>query len=162
MLRQRFGPEYERAVQAHGFRAAERMLAARVRRVERSHIRELSDFDRDRFLAMWNTIQAQFVDDPRVAVRRANELIVEVMRARGYSADDGFEQRADDLSVDHPEMVEHYRVARTLARAGTGKDARNSMSTEELRQAVVHFRALFADLLEPSRAPVPVLRPAHA
>ena len=170
MLRERFGPEYERTVQTHGLRNGERMLAARVARVEKIKIRELSDFYRQRFLAIWSTIQAQFVDDPRSAVRRANDLIVEVMRVRGYETNEPFEERAADLSVDHPEMAEHYRAARALARRGNNGEALN---TEDLRQAVVHYRALFSDLLEPSRVlrhakenekaeDEKALRPAHA
>jgi hypothetical protein len=80
------------------------------------------------------------------------------MRARGYSADDGFDQRAADLSVDHPDVVQHYRAARALSVAGTHE----AINTEELRQAVVHYRALFADLLQPARTPIGALRPAHA
>ncbi|HVH44510.1 MAG TPA: hypothetical protein VM925_19285 [Labilithrix sp.] len=157
-LRERFGPEYERAVQQHGGRAGERELEARARRVEHFHFRELSDAERSRFSSLWTAIQAQFVDDPRAAVAGANELIKEVMRASGYSADDGFEQRAADLSVDHPDVVQHYRAARALSQEGT----RQGMNTEDLRQAVVHYRVLFADLLQPVRTAPQMLRPAHA
>ncbi len=146
MLRERFGPEYERTIKQYGSRRGESALAARVERVEQISIRELSDEERTRFGSSWESIQAQFVDDPRTAVARANDLIKDVMRARGYSADDQFEQRAADLSVDHPDVVQHYRAARSLARSG----ADQTMNTEELRQAVVHYRALFADLLQPS------------
>jgi hypothetical protein len=158
MLRERFGPEYERTVERYGTRAGERVLAERVQRVENIRFRELSDAEHARFTSLWTTIQAQFVDDPRTAVARANELIKEVMRARGYSADTGFEQRAADLSVDHPDVVEHYRAAHDLAQTG----AQAKMNTEQLRQAIVHYRALFADLLQPTRPAVPAtLRPAH-
>jgi hypothetical protein len=158
MLRERFGPEYERTVERYGRRAAERVLAERVQRVENIRFRELSDAEHARYTSLWTTIQAQFVDDPRTAVARANELIKEVMRARGYSADTGFEQRAADLSVDHPDVVEHYRAAHDLAQAG----AQAKMNTEQLRQAIVHYRALFADLLQPTRQAVAApLRPAH-
>jgi hypothetical protein len=159
-LRERFGPEYQRTVERYGGREAERVLAARARRVDQIDFRELSDADRSRFTSLWTTISTQFVDDPRAAVLRANELIKEVMRARGYSADTGFEQRAADLSVDHPDVVQHYRAARALSQAGTEQ----GMNTEDLRQAVVHYRALFADLLQVARAdaPPPTLRPAHA
>lgn len=159
-LRARFGPEYSRAVQQYGARRAERILDSRLQRVAKIDIRELSDVDRERFSSHWAAIQAQFVDDPRAAVGRANDLIKEVMRARGYaSADDAFDQRAADLSVDHPEVVEHYRVARRLALTPTDE----SMSTEQLRQAVVHYRVLFADLLQPPRPLIPgTFSPAHA
>lgn len=144
-LRKRFGPEYERAVDEHGNRRrAERELARRERRVEKIAIRELSDGDRARFAAHWSLIQEQFVDDPRAAVAGAGHLINEVMRTRGYPTD-RFEQRAADLSVDHPDVVQHYRAARALS----GGNGQRGTSTEELRQAVVHYRALFADLLRP-------------
>ena len=164
-LRERFGPEYDRTVQRFGARRAERDLAARVERAEHIHVRDLSDEECGRFSSHWDAIQAQFVDDPRIAVSRANDLIKEVMGARGYSAHDPFEQRVADLSVAHPDVVEHYRAARVLARSG----ADQTMNTEELRQAMVHYRALFADLLQPSaaRPEVPaeaagVLRPVRA
>ena len=157
-LKQQFGPEYDRAVQEFGGPArAERVLNARTRRVEHFKSRELSVADRSRFGAAWTRIQAQFVDDPAVAVASAGELINEVMRARGYPTD-GFDQRVADLSVEHPGVVQHYRAAQALYesnRSGQG-------NTEELRQAVVHYRALFADLL---REPMPLsrsLRSAHA
>ena len=147
-LRERFGPEYDRTVRRFGERKGARDLAARVERVEHMHFRDLSDEERGRFSSQWEAIQAQFVDDPRTAVSRANDLIKDVMGARGYSAHDPFEQRAADLSVDHPDVVEHYRAARALARSG----ADQTMNTEELRQAMVHYRALFADLLQPAAA----------
>jgi hypothetical protein len=153
-LRQRFGPEYDRTVQEMGSAArAERELARRARRVEHIRFQELTEADRVRFQANWTRIQAQFVDEPRVAVAAANELIKEVMRARGYPAD-GFEQRVADLSVAHPEVVDHYRAARALFDSNRNQ----RMNTEELRQAVVHYRALFADLLEEHGEEV---RPAH-
>jgi hypothetical protein len=160
MLRERFGPEYDRAVRQYGTKA-DRVLAARARRVDQIERRELNDADRQRFTELWSSIQQQFVDDPRTAVTRASDLIKDVMRARGYPADDAFEQRAADLSVDHPDVVQHYRAARELAQTKKAE----GMDTEELRQAVVHYRVLFADLLqpEPARATGPtVLRPAPA
>ena len=163
-LRERFGPEYDRAIQQYGTKRGQRALAARVERVEQISIRELSDEERRGFTAWWEAIQAQFVDDPRTAVARANDLIKDVMRTRGYAADDPFEQRAADLSVDHPDVVQHYRAARVLSKSG----ADQAMNTEELRQAMVHYRALFADLLQPSArrpeaAPAGgLLRPARA
>jgi hypothetical protein len=134
---------------------AERNLAARARRVDHIRFRDLTEADRARFTSTWAAIQAQFIDDPVLAVKGANELIKEVMRARGYPAD-GFEQRAEDLSVDHPEVVQHYRAARALSDANRNERA----NTEDLRQAVVHYRALFADLLQTSVTQS--LREAHA
>jgi len=163
-LRERFGPEYDRAIQKYGTKRGQRALAARVDRVEQISIRELSDEERRGFTAWWEAIQAQFVDDPRTAVARANGLIKDVMRTRGYAADDPFEQRAADLSVDHPDVVQHYRAARVLSKSG----ADQTMNTEELRQAMMHYRALFADLLQasarrPEAAPAGgLLHPARA
>ncbi|MBX3196669.1 MAG: hypothetical protein KF850_16825 [Labilithrix sp.] len=157
-LRERFGPEYDRTVERYGPRRGQRVLAARARHVEEIELHELSEADRERFTSAWTSLQGQFVDDPRGAVGHANELIKEVMRARGYSADSGFEQRAADLSVDHPDVVQHYRAARELAQAGAGA----RMNTEELRQAFVHYRALFADLLQPGPAGPTTLTPAPA
>jgi hypothetical protein len=146
-LRERFGPEYERTIHRFGGRAGEKELSHRVERVAEFKVRDLSDIERERFSSRWAEIQNQFVDAPRVAVARANELIKEVMRARGYSADDAFEQRVADLSVDHPDVIEHYRAARGLAQTPGDK----APNTEELRQAVVHYRVLFSDLLTPPR-----------
>jgi hypothetical protein len=157
-LRGRFGPEYDRTVDKYG-RKGERVLEKRVERVAQMRFRELSDADRTRFTVQWDAIQAQFVDDPHTAVARANGLIKEVMRARGYASDTAFEQRVADLSVDHPQVVQHYRAAHALALSGPSTEA----NTEDLRQAVVHYRVLFADLLQPSQtAPTPAFRPAHA
>ncbi len=157
-LRERFGPEYDRAVERYGPRRGQRVLAARARHVDEIELHELSEADRTRFTSTWTSIQGQFVDDPSGAVGHAGELIKDVMRARGYSADSGFEQRAADLSVDHPDVVQHYRAARELAQAGAGA----RMNTEELRQAFVHYRALFADLLQPGPAGPTTLTPAPA
>ena len=143
-LRQHFGPEYDRAVAEHGNAGrAERELAARARRVERIEIRELNVADRARYQRTWTEIQARFVDDPALAVSEANELINRVMQARGYPTEH-FEQRVADLSVDHPLVVQHYRAARALAAASGG----TQINTEDLRQAMVHYRFLFADLLQ--------------
>jgi hypothetical protein len=157
-LRQRFGPEYDRAVLEFGSAArAERQLAARARRVEHIRLRDLGDADRARFASNWSQIQGQFVDDPAVAAAAANELIKEVMRARGYPMDN-FDQRVADLSVDHAAVVQHYRAARAL----TESNRSGQVSTEELRQALVHYRALFADLLQEAGSPPPSLRHLHA
>jgi hypothetical protein len=158
-LRQRFGPEYDRAVQEHGGAArAERVLAARERRIERIRLHELNEADRARFAASWTRIQAQFVDDPPAAVIGANELIKDVMRARGYPSGDDFDQRVADLTVDHASVVQHYRAARALSES----TSRGQVNTEELRQAVVHYRALFADLLQETATPSRRLREVHA
>ncbi len=157
-LHQRFGPEYERAVEEFGSPArAERELAARARRVDHLHFRPLTSADRMRFEAAWTRIQAQFVDDPTAAVTSANELIKEVMRARGYPSDD-FDQRVADLSVDHAGVVQHYRAARALAESSRSGQAQ----TEDMRQAVVHYRALFADLLRDQDTAAGTLREVHA
>ena len=148
-LRERFGEEYDRARQQFGSRT-DRVLTERLHRVEKFHIRDLSDGDRARFSAAWKDVQAQFVDNPQRAVSRANDLVKEVMRARGYSADDAFDRRAADLSVDHADVIEHYRAAHALMTTD------RSVNTEELRQAVVHYRVIFADLLAPSEPLKPV------
>ncbi len=146
-LRRRFGPEYDRAVQEHGSVArAERELAARTRRLERLELRELNDADRIHFSNAWTAVQAKFVDNPSEAVHDANQLIKTVMQARGYPMED-FEHRVADLSVDHANVIQHYRAARTLAEANREGRA----NTEELRQAFVHYRALFADQLSETR-----------
>jgi hypothetical protein len=142
-LQRRFGPEYDRTVQELGSPArADRELAERARRVERVQLRDLSVEDRTRFGQAWTRIQAQFVDDPAVAVTGAADLIEEVMRARGYASKD-FDDRVADLSVVHPDIVQHYRAAHKLAESGRS----GQVNTEELRQAVVHYRYLFSELL---------------
>jgi hypothetical protein len=142
-LRERFGPEYDRTVgSTDDRRTAERELAARQARREQLNIRPLTADARQRYEGQWNDVQAQFVDQPTAAVARADELVLAVMRERGYPMDD-FDQRAADISVDHPSVVEHYRAAHGIStRVGT-----NAASTEDMRQAVVHYRALFAELL---------------
>jgi uncharacterized MAPEG superfamily protein len=141
-LRDQFGPEYDRTVSQRGRAEGETDLAARRERRERLDIRQLDPASRARYLEEWNVVQARFVDDPGGAVGAADELVLRVMRDRGYPMDD-FEQRAADASVDHPEVVEHYRAAHAISIAH--RDGR--ASTEDLRQAVVHYRALFSDLL---------------
>lgn len=157
-LRQRFGPEYDRAVEHFGTSArAERELAARARRVDHLQFRPLAPADRLRFESTWSRVQAEFVDNPKAAVMHANGLIEEVMRARGYPVED-FDQRVADLSVDHPTVVQHYRAARAL----TESNRSGQSQTEDLRQAVVHYRALFADLLRDTETPSGSLREIHA
>ena len=143
-LRTRFGPEYEHVVRSTGdVRKAEATLEARARRVEQLSIRTLAPEDASRFAATWHQIQERFVDDPKGAVTAADRLVGEVMHARGYPLGD-FDQRVADISVDHSNVVVNYRAARDIAR----RHARGEASTEDLRQAMVHYRALFNDLLE--------------
>ncbi len=147
-LRRRFGPEYDRAVQETGsVGKAEATLQARKARVERLHIRPLSREDAARFSIAWRELQTLFVDDPKRAITDADRLVGEVMHARGYPVGD-FDQRVEDVSVDHPNVVMNYRAARDIAQ----DHARGRASTEDLRQAMVHYRALFDDLLETAPA----------
>ncbi len=142
-LRDQFGPEYDRTVRETGARRdAEAELARRADRVSQLNIRPLSPDDRARYAADWRTVQSRFVDDPVGAVASADALIGEVMQARGYPVGD-FEQRAADISVDHPAVVSNYREAHQLA----SKSADGQASTEDLRRAMVHYRSLFDDLL---------------
>lgn len=143
-LQDRFGPEYDRTVeQSGGRREAERELAERQKRHDELDLKPLSPEARDRYVAQWRETQGLFVDDPTGAVSRADELVQKVMRERGYPVDD-FEQRAADISVEHPELVERYRTANGIARASE----RGEASTEDLRHSVRHYRALFVELLE--------------
>ena len=142
-LRESFGPEYERTVEQVGDpRQAEADLEARQERVQALDIRTLSGPDRARFGQRWRVVQALFVDDPATAVQEADDLIAVVMRARGYPIGD-FEQRAADISVNHPQVVDHYRTAHRIAE----RRATSTVDTEQLRQAFVHYRALFEELL---------------
>jgi hypothetical protein len=142
-LRSGFGPEYDRTVETAGDRReAERELEQRRERREQLDIRELSPAARQRYLESWRDVQTRFVDDPGSSVREADRLVQAVMGERGYPTDD-FEQRAADVSVDHPHVVEHYRAAHTVWAA----NERGEASTEELRQSLVHYRALFDELL---------------
>jgi len=148
-LRRRFGPEYDRTVRDAGnVAAAEMRLHAREKRVDRMRIRPLSSDDAARFGTAWKSVQARFVDDPKGAVTEADRLVGEVMRSRGYPVGD-FDQRIEDISVDHPNVVMNYRAARDIAQ----DHARGRASTEDLRQAMVHYRALFTELLETTVAP---------
>jgi hypothetical protein len=142
-LRDRFGPEYQRAVLQHGSeRKAEAKLADRETRVEMLKIRELDSTERARYMAAWQVAQSRFVDYPKGAVTEADELVCSLMQTRGYPVSD-FEQRAADISVDHPRVVENYRSAHGIAmRLGSGE-----VNTEELRTAMVHYHSLFDDLL---------------
>jgi hypothetical protein len=140
-LREGFGPEYDRVVGEHGDqRAAEAELRERRERRRRFDIKPLDASSRDRYTERWRATQAKFVDQPASALTDADALVGEVMRERGYPVED-FEQQAADVSVDHPEVVEHYRKAHAI-------HGEQSASTEDLRQAMVHYRSLFAELLE--------------
>jgi cytoskeletal protein RodZ len=138
-LQERFGPEYDRTVErTDDKREAEADLAARAKRREELEIRPLTMAAMVRYREQWQQVQARFVDDPGGAVQAADSLIQSVMRERGYPVDD-FDQRAADISVDHPHVVENYREGHRLA---------GSADTEDQRQAMVHHRALFDELLE--------------
>jgi hypothetical protein len=151
-LRETFGAEYELAVAREGdVRRGESDLIARRKRRDKLDIRPLSPSSRDEYSRTWEQTQARFVDDPADALRQADTLIIAVMRERGYPMDD-FEQRADDISVDHPDVVQHYRSAHDIStRVDDHRDesTETSVSTEDMRQGFVHYRALFQQLLEP-------------
>jgi hypothetical protein len=143
-LQDRFGPEYDRTVdKAGGRREAEQELREREKRHDELELRPLSNDARERYLEQWQTTQGRFVDDPPGAVGEADDLVQQVMRDRGYPVDD-FEQRAADISVEHPDLVEKYRTATGIARASE----RGEASTDDLRHSVRHYRALFVELLE--------------
>ncbi len=156
-LQQRFGPEYGRIVDRLGNRAkAEAELAAREKRVERLNITPLAPADVARFSQAWSTLQGRFVDNPKGVVVQADQLVYELMQRRGYPMGD-FERRAADISVDHPGVVANYRAARAIAL----RDGRGEADTEELRKAVVHYRALFDELLEAREVKPGVLSTEH-
>jgi hypothetical protein len=141
-LRTRFGPEYARAVQeSGGRRQGEAGLQEREKRVEGLAIRQLAPNDRELYIASWRKIQEQFVDDPKSSVTRADQLLGEVMSTRGYSISD-FEQRSADISVDHPLVVENYRAAHEITVRAHGQ-----ANTEDLRQAMIHYRTLLDELV---------------
>jgi hypothetical protein len=143
-LRQRFGPEYTRVLDTLGSREkAEAELRAREQRVQRFHIRTLDPADAARYAQEWKQLQARFVDSPRGALAEADRLVRELMLQRGYPMAD-FEHRAADISVDHPNVVDHYRAAHGIVL----RDQRDATDTEDLRKALVHCRALFDELLE--------------
>jgi hypothetical protein len=148
-LRTRFGPEYARVVQESGSRRqGEVGLQEREKRVEGFAIRPLAPSDRELYIASWRKVQAQFVDDPKGSVTQADQLLGDVMSTRGYSVSD-FEQRSADISVDHPLVVENYRAAHEIA----VRHARGQAGTEDLRQAMIHYRTLFDELVgEPEMA----------
>jgi len=142
-LKGEFGPEYERLASERGKGAAESELEARQERAGSFSLRPLLADEAQRFMASWGATQTRFVDEPGGAVMEADRLVGEVMRARGYPVGD-FEQRAADVSVEHPDVVANYRTAHSIARSHSLGQA----TTEQLRQAMVHYRALFTELLE--------------
>jgi len=143
-LRTRFGPEYDRTLRDTGdIRRGESLLERRENRVSRYQIRALSAEEAQRFGKAWRLLQAKFVDDPSTAVSEADTLVTELMSVRGYPMSD-FDRRAEDLSVDHAHVVQHYRDAHRIAE----RHARKEASTEDLRVALVSYRTLFEDLLE--------------
>jgi hypothetical protein len=141
-LKNRFGPEYNRAVEETGNKTrAEAKLEKLAKRVQSFKINELQPTARADFVSTWQKIQGRFVDDPKSALAEADKLIQEIMMARGYPVTD-FEQRAADLSVDHPLIVEHYRAGHDISvRHSQGRE-----STEDMRQAMIHYRTLFGEL----------------
>jgi predicted exporter len=144
-LQERFGLEYDRTVKAVGDqRQAESELEARLGHVKALEIRPLAAEESERFTNEWRAAQAEFVDEPLASVQKANRLIKEVMNAKGYPVDD-FEQRAADISVDYPDLVIDYRELRAIATKGEDEE----VTTEEMRQAMVHARALFQNLVQP-------------
>jgi len=147
VLRKKFGPEYDRAVLVHGAgRKAEAKLEDREKRVEKLNIRDLDPIEHERFSTRWESVQSRFVDSPKGAVTEADDLVSSLMKARGYPVSD-FDQRAADISVDHPRVVENYRSAHEIALrvAKVGKD---EATTEELRMAMIHYRSLFEELVQ--------------
>jgi hypothetical protein len=143
-LRKKFGPEYDRAVQVHGAgRKAESKLEDREKRVDKLNLRDLDSTEHERFSKRWESVQSRFVDSPKGAVAEADDLVSSVMKARGYPVSD-FDQRAADISVDHPRVVENYRSAHAIA-LRVGKD---QATTEELRNAMIHYRSLFEELVQ--------------
>ncbi|HLZ85176.1 MAG TPA: hypothetical protein VKQ54_16545 [Caulobacteraceae bacterium] len=146
VLKSRFGPEYARAVEAKGgVGHAEAELKKREQRVAGFDIHPLAASERDHYVESWQWLQTNFVDNPKDAVARADDLLGQVMASRGYPVA-AFEQSSADLSVNHPGVVENYRAAHEIA----GREARGAASTEDLRQAMIHFRRLFEELVAPA------------
>ena len=146
-LKQRFGPEYDRTVvqQRGDSRRAEETLVEREKRVETFPLQALTPVDREAYAMEWATVQRRFVDDPSAAVGTADRLVSRVMTDRGYPMTD-FDQRAADISVTYPQVVQNYRAAHDIVLRHTDGHA----TTEELRQAMVHYRSLFDELLAPA------------
>jgi hypothetical protein len=147
-FRNRFGSEYDRAVLEHGSsRNAETKLADRETRVDALKIRELGVIERERFVTEWQTVQSRFVDHPKAAVTEADDLIAALLEARGYPKDT-FEQRAADVSVTYPRLMEDFRAAHAIA----ARPGRAEASTEELRIAMIQYRAIFDELVQTQKA----------
>lgn len=143
-LREKFGPEYERLLAEQGdARKTEALLAEREKRVSKFSIRHLTMADRERYVNEWAAVQRRFVDDPAMAVMEADGLVTALMAARGYPMAD-FEQRAEDISVNYPHVVQSYRAARLIV----GRHSKGQATTEEMRQAMVYYRTLFDEILE--------------
>ncbi len=144
LLRKRFGPEYDLALREYGSRRkAEAKLLERVNRVEGMKVRPLTIAERDRYLTEWDSVQARFIDHPRSAVTEADEIINSLLQTRGYPAG-AFDKRAADISVYHSNLVEPYRRANAI----TVRAGKNEATTEELRSAVILYRALFEELIQ--------------
>jgi hypothetical protein len=144
VLRKKFGPEYDRAVKVHGSeRKAETKLEDREKRVEKLNLRDLDPIEHQRFSKRWESVQSRFIDSPKGAVTEADDLVSSLMKTRGYPVSE-FDQRAADISVDHPRVVENYRSAHEIA-LRVGKDA---ATTEDLRTAMIHYRSLFEELVQ--------------
>jgi hypothetical protein len=146
-LRQHFGPEYDRAVAEGGDRhRAEARLEERTERVKKFHLRPLSAEDRARYSEQWDRVQAHFVDAPAGAVAEADQLLGDLMATCGYPMGD-FEQRVADISVEHPIVTQNYRAGHEIA----VRQAKGQASTEDLRRGMIHYRALFEDLVNPAK-----------
>lgn len=142
-LQRRFGKEYERTVTERGSeREAQAVLEQRQKRVSHFNIRKLSPGERDRYTEAWRVVQSRFVDDPKGAVIEADDTVISVMEAQGYPMSD-FAQRAADLSVDHPNVVQNYRAGHEIA----VRHREGRANTEDLRQAMIYYRSLFEELL---------------
>ena len=147
-IKEDFGPEFTRTVHEVGDEhRAEALLAERQKRVASYTLKPLAPDMRHHFVETWRNLQGQFVDDPRYAVSRADDLLGEVMLARGYPMSE-FDQRVEDLSVDHPQVIEHYRKGHVIAQM----HSRGEGTTEDLRTAMIHFRALFEELVDEPEA----------
>jgi len=146
-FKNRFGTEYDRAVVTHGSsQKAESKLAARENRVDALKIRELGPAERERFIVQWDSLQSRFVDHPKAAVTEADDLISSLLLARGYPQND-FEQRAADVSVHYPRVMENYRLAHSI----TVRLDEAKATTEELRTTMIQYRAIFDELLQPQK-----------
>lgn len=143
VLRENFGPEYDRVVKQHGATRAEAVLEERQKRVEKFSLRTLTVDERERFISEWRFIQSRFVDNPTDAVNEADRLVTGLMQFRGYPMTD-FEQRAADISVHYPRVVDNYRAAHEVAL----RHQRGQASTEDLRNSMIYYRTLFDELLE--------------